>query len=439
MVTPVDVQPQPQQQQQHHHHHTTGGLGNGEPAYKLRRRRHEKLYLQPQQKKQVRIPPYSDIQKLSRRNNNNDDFSYDNDVSTAPNTFGVMLWLICVASFILIVWVIQEIVSQQQHQQQQQKPKNNAKHPHKDSNNKRNSRHMHSRHRRLRKEKITNSDNSDHDNYYDAYYLNVPIPGYNDAHVVHGITSTDSSMYYRGAARRRAYGASVGNNNNANNKNNVRNYYRGSPPSEPSHALQSSYTGDRGLTSSYKATRPMHTRKSHTLDIEYGNEDGTGLELKPRSLYDDSDLSGEIILEGIIGGGGFGSVWKGKWRGTPVAIKVLDLNESVTATDEDLDFDEDEEVKAKIMTFQSEIQLLKRLRHPNICLFLGYEHNEREKQWGLVMELCANGSVWDCLRSVVCYPGPKATGAPVSIWPSNLIVKVAKGAGKPKYTYFNYF
>ena len=31
----------------------------------------------------------------------------------------------------------------------------------------------------------------------------------------------------------------------------------------------------------------------------------------------------DVKLEGVIGGGGFGQVWRAKWKGTPVAVKVL--------------------------------------------------------------------------------------------------------------------
>ena len=31
----------------------------------------------------------------------------------------------------------------------------------------------------------------------------------------------------------------------------------------------------------------------------------------------------EIVLDNVIGGGGFGQVWKAHWRSTPVAVKIL--------------------------------------------------------------------------------------------------------------------
>jgi hypothetical protein len=40
------------------------------------------------------------------------------------------------------------------------------------------------------------------------------------------------------------------------------------------------------------------------------------------SLLSSVDFS-EVTLESVIGGGGFGEVWRGSWRSTPVAVKVL--------------------------------------------------------------------------------------------------------------------
>jgi len=63
----------------------------------------------------------------------------------------------------------------------------------------------------------------------------------------------------------------------------------------------------------------------------------------------------ELVVGIHIGSGGYGEVYKGVWRGTDVAVKVLKSDLST------------EDIKI----FYQEVQLLSRLRHPNVILFLG--------------------------------------------------------------------
>ena len=93
----------------------------------------------------------------------------------------------------------------------------------------------------------------------------------------------------------------------------------------------------------------------------------------------------DIELISIIGGGAFGQVWKGVWQGTPVAVKVLS---SACQTD----------VPASVIqAFQDEVQMLARLRHPNICLFLGACLEPPCRT--IVTEIVSRGSLWDALRT----------------------------------------
>lgn len=64
----------------------------------------------------------------------------------------------------------------------------------------------------------------------------------------------------------------------------------------------------------------------------------------------------ELDIQDQIGGGGFSLVYRGLWKGTPVAIKKwFDPN----ATDE------------MMQEFREEVMTLQQLRHPNIMQFLG--------------------------------------------------------------------
>eukprot|EP00727_Mastigamoeba_balamuthi_P003259 m51a1_g12930 putative protein kinase (323) ;mRNA; r:1695-2941 len=63
----------------------------------------------------------------------------------------------------------------------------------------------------------------------------------------------------------------------------------------------------------------------------------------------------ELELGKKMGEGTFGIVYRGRWRGTPVAIKMLKSN--VTAH--------------VLRDFKAEVGLMGRMRHPNVVLFLG--------------------------------------------------------------------
>ncbi|KAF2075586.1 hypothetical protein CYY_003129 [Polysphondylium violaceum] len=64
----------------------------------------------------------------------------------------------------------------------------------------------------------------------------------------------------------------------------------------------------------------------------------------------------EITLGARIGRGGYGQVFRGNWRGTEVAVKML-FNDNVNLK--------------LIIDLRKEVDLLCKLRHPNIVLFMG--------------------------------------------------------------------
>ena len=68
----------------------------------------------------------------------------------------------------------------------------------------------------------------------------------------------------------------------------------------------------------------------------------------------------DLKMESVIGGGGFGQVWKATWRGTPVAVKVFSASAQVESAS-----------KALLQEFAAEINLVSAMRHPNICLYIG--------------------------------------------------------------------
>lgn len=97
-----------------------------------------------------------------------------------------------------------------------------------------------------------------------------------------------------------------------------------------------------------------------------------------------------IALQGVIGGGAFGQVWRATWRGTPVAVKLLSSvcqNQSATSA---------------LQTFDDEVFMLATLRHPNICMFLGACTESPNR--AIVTELVSRGSLWDALRNASLFP-----------------------------------
>eukprot|EP00948_MAST-09A_sp_MAST-9A-sp1_P000329 g329.t1 len=91
---------------------------------------------------------------------------------------------------------------------------------------------------------------------------------------------------------------------------------------------------------------------------------------------------GELSFDTMIGNGAFGCVYKGEFRQTTVAIKVLTLFTSSSTTE-----------------FYEEIAMLAMLRHPNIVQFMGFTiAPPPHKSLCIVTEYMEKGSLWDILH-----------------------------------------
>jgi serine/threonine protein kinase len=100
------------------------------------------------------------------------------------------------------------------------------------------------------------------------------------------------------------------------------------------------------------------------------------------SGFQNTDLA-EIHLGAAIGNGSFGTVYRGRWRGTEVAIKKLSCSAQAGALQ-------------AVEDFRTEIATLGMLRHPNIVLFLGAVTEPPELC--LVTEFVERGNLFDLLH-----------------------------------------
>lgn len=165
---------------------------------------------------------------------------------------------------------------------------------------------------------------------------------------------------------------------------------------ESSDNGSASYNGsDISIPSGDPRKSIIHKRRNLTMSTDAAT-----------SLQSSIDFD-ELQLQEVIGGGGFGQVWKATWRGTPVAVKVLTGSAQNTHI-----------AKAILEEFKAEINLLKGMRHPNICLYMGACVTPPNR--AIITELAANGSAWDSLRLPLVPPYSAADGTPRGCWPLSL-------------------
>lgn len=84
----------------------------------------------------------------------------------------------------------------------------------------------------------------------------------------------------------------------------------------------------------------------------------------------------ELVVDEVVGRGGFGQVWRARWREMPCAVKRLH-----------------ETVQSEALL--EEIATLARLRHPNTLLLLGVVFDEGVQS--MVSEFCAQGALYEHL------------------------------------------
>lgn len=94
----------------------------------------------------------------------------------------------------------------------------------------------------------------------------------------------------------------------------------------------------------------------------------------------------DMVVQDKIAQGMFGEVFKGKLWGTPVAIKKLYIDES--------------KVGEILQDLENEIEILSKLRHPNVVLYIGASTKFPDIR--IVTEWCDRGSLSDLLYDSNC-------------------------------------
>lgn len=110
-----------------------------------------------------------------------------------------------------------------------------------------------------------------------------------------------------------------------------------------------------------------------------------------------------ITLDGVIGEGAFGTVYKGTFNGKAVAIKRLNTLEKASAGDSSstgdsaftlastsMQEDEEDDLKSKFAEFQREVWIMSCMHHPNVCGLIGMCANPM----AMVMDYLGEGDLY---------------------------------------------
>ncbi|XP_029548562.1 RAF proto-oncogene serine/threonine-protein kinase isoform X2 [Salmo trutta] len=128
---------------------------------------------------------------------------------------------------------------------------------------------------------------------------------------------------------------------------------------------------------SSRAPAPMHKERAGSSNTQVKNR-MCPRDKRASSYYWEIEAS-EVVLQNRIGSGSFGTVYKGKWHGD-VAVKILKV---VDPTPE------------QFQAFRNEVAVLRKTRHVNILLFMGYM---TEDNLAIVTQWCDGSSLYHHLH-----------------------------------------
>uniref|UniRef100_A0A672J926 RAF proto-oncogene serine/threonine-protein kinase n=1 Tax=Salarias fasciatus TaxID=181472 RepID=A0A672J926_SALFA len=122
-----------------------------------------------------------------------------------------------------------------------------------------------------------------------------------------------------------------------------------------------------------KAPAPAQRERATSFNTQEKNK------IRPRDKRDSSYYweieASEVYLHSRIGSGSFGTVYKGKWHGD-VAVKILKVTDPTPE---------------QFQAFRNEVAVLRKTRHVNILLFMGYMTKDN---LAIVTQWCEGSSLY---------------------------------------------
>uniref|UniRef100_A0A3Q3LKM2 RAF proto-oncogene serine/threonine-protein kinase n=1 Tax=Labrus bergylta TaxID=56723 RepID=A0A3Q3LKM2_9LABR len=122
-----------------------------------------------------------------------------------------------------------------------------------------------------------------------------------------------------------------------------------------------------------KAPAPAQRERATSFNTQEKNK------IRPRDKRDSSYYweieASEVYLNSRIGSGSFGTVYKGKWHGD-VAVKILKVTDPTPE---------------QLQAFRNEVAVLRKTRHVNILLFMGYMTKDN---LAIVTQWCEGSSLY---------------------------------------------
>ncbi|XP_062520564.1 serine/threonine-protein kinase A-Raf-like [Corticium candelabrum] len=145
------------------------------------------------------------------------------------------------------------------------------------------------------------------------------------------------------------------------------------PPTTPPASLSGGPTPSPPVSSMRETDIFMPTnvvgrlRSSKSVDLGHGKEkharprsktapEQKSSKQRSRQPNDEWEIPDEIVIGSRVGSGSFGTVFKGQWHGA-VAVKKLNVHEPTPS---------------QLQAFKNEVSVLRKTRHVNIVLFMGW-------------------------------------------------------------------